>query len=170
MESGRSFSSPSAPFCWKSTWTWSPVTSTELPGANHMVTTPNPPVFSRRPWPTQIFHYHPAPHHCVLQGQCQLNVPMCVVLSNTQTRMTNRRFVYTFGLRPKDHSCHHEVWLHLDFVENQYAHEPRGNHEQRVLLKEWSCPYPPDKQKGRYDDESDRSFSSLSSVRELVLP
>ena len=24
----------------------------------------------------------------------------------------------TLGLRPKDQSCHHEVWLHLDFVGN----------------------------------------------------
>ena len=76
----------------------------------------------------------------------------------------------TLGLRAKDQSCHHEVWLHLDVVDNQHAHASRGKHEQRVLLKERSCPYPPNKEKGRYDDESDRSLSSLSSVRELMLP
>ena len=76
----------------------------------------------------------------------------------------------SLGLRPKDQSCHHEVWLHLDLVGNQYTHESRGKHEQRVLLKERSCPYPPNKEKGRYNDESDRSLSSLSSVRELMLP
>ena len=74
------------------------------------------------------------------------------------------------ALRPRDQSCHHEVWLHLDLVSNRHAHEPRGNHEQRVLLKERSCPYPPNKEKGRYDDESDHSLSSLPSVRELMLP
>ena len=61
-------------------------------------------------------------------------------------------------------------WLHLDLVGNQYAHESRGKHEQRVLLKERSCLFPPNMEKGRYDDESDRSLSSPSSVRELVFP
>ena len=46
----------------------------------------------------------------------------------------------------------------------------RGNHDQRVFFKERSCPYPPTKVQGRYDDGSDHSYSSLSSVRELVLP
>ena len=41
----------------------------------------------------------------------------------------------TLGLRPRDRSCHHEVWLHMDFVDNQYAYASRGNHEQRVVLK-----------------------------------
>ena len=76
----------------------------------------------------------------------------------------------TLGLRPRDQSCHHEVGQHLDLVGNQCAHEPRGNHEHRVLLKERSCPYQPKKEKGRYDDESDRSFSFVSSVREPLLP
>ena len=73
----------------------------------------------------------------------------------------------SLGHRQKDQSCHHELWLHLDLVSNRYAHESRGNHDQRVLLKEWSCLHPPTKEKGRYDDESDHSLSSLSSVREL---
>ena len=63
----------------------------------------------------------------------------------------------TLGLRPKDQSF-------LNLVGNQDAHEPRGNHEQRVLLKERSCPHPPNKERGRYDDKRDRSLSSLSSV------
>ena len=46
------------------TWTWSPVTSTELPGAKRMVTTSNPPVFLRKHLPTQIFQCRPAPHRC----------------------------------------------------------------------------------------------------------
>ena len=42
-------------------------------------------------------------------------------------------------------TIHHgtQVWLHLDFVDNQYAHVSRGKHEQRVLFKERSSPYPP---------------------------
>ena len=48
----------------------------------------------------------------------------------------------TLGLRPRDQSCHHEVWLEMDLVGNQCAHAPRGHHEQRVLLKERSCHCP----------------------------
>ena len=44
VESGRSFSSLIAPSCWKSTWTCSLVTSTELLGAYQMVTTLHPVV------------------------------------------------------------------------------------------------------------------------------
>ena len=145
-----------APLYWKSTWTWSPVTSTELPGANHMVTTSIPPVLSRKLLPTQIFQYLPAPHRCGAQGQCQVNRPMCVVLSNTRTRMTNGRFVYMvpsqFPSRPSAFVQKIEVvtmmygctWTLLAI---KMAHEPRGNHEQRVLLKERSCPYPPNKER-----------------------
>ena len=42
----------------------------ELPGANHMVTTRNPPVSSRKPLPTQIFKYHQASHCCVPELPC----------------------------------------------------------------------------------------------------
>ena len=37
-------------------------TSTELLGADQMVTAVNPPVLSKKPLPTQIFLYHLAPH------------------------------------------------------------------------------------------------------------
>ena len=33
----------------------------------------------------------------------------------------------TLGLRPKDQSCHHEVWLHLAFVEHHSDYAPREN-------------------------------------------
>ena len=45
-----------------------------------------------------------------------------------------------------------------------------NRHDNRVLLMERSCSYPPTKEKGRYDDGSDHSLSSLSSERELMLP
>ena len=61
-ESGRSFSSLSAPFCRKSTWTWWPVISTEQHGANPMVTTPNLTEFWRTHLPTRIFRCRQAPH------------------------------------------------------------------------------------------------------------
>ena len=75
----------------------------------------------------------------------------------------------TVGLRPRDQSCHHAVWLYLDFVGRQCAREPRGNHEQRVLLKERSCPYPPNKER-QVRRWKRQPLSSLSSVRELILP
>ena len=93
VDSERSSSSPSVPLCWKSTWNWSRVTLTELPGANHMVTAPNPPVFSEKLLPTQIFQYLLALHHCEAKRQCQVNGPMYVALSTLRTRTTNGRFV-----------------------------------------------------------------------------
>ena len=74
------------------------------------------------------------------------------------------------GLSQRDQSCHHEVWLHLDFVGDRYAHGSRKNHDRRVHLKQKSCSYPPTKERGRYDDGSDHSLSSLSSAREHMLP
>ena len=67
----------------------------------------------------------------------------------------------TLGLRPKDQSCHHEVWLHLAFVDHHGDCEPRERHEQRLFLKERSAPYQPSKERCRAgEDESDRSLSS----------
>ena len=40
------------------------------------------------------------------------------------------------GLRPNDQSCHHEAWLHLDFVGWHDAKPQREKHCQWVLLKE----------------------------------
>ena len=47
------------------------------------------------------------------------------------------------------------------------AHGSRRNHDHRVLLKERSCPYPPNTEKSKYDGGSDHSLSSLSSTRDL---
>ena len=114
VASGRSFSSLSAPMCRKSTWTWSPVTSTKLPGANQMETTPNSPVFSRKHLPTQIFQCRPAPRRCGA-AQYQVSGPMCVVLSNPPNSCDKRKVRLheaftiprqTLGLRPRDQSCH----------------------------------------------------------------
>ena len=43
----------------------------------------------------------------------------------------------TLGLKEKDQSCHHEVWVHLSHV-NARAEErvPPYNQAQRLLLKE----------------------------------
>ena len=45
------------------------------------------------------------------------------------------------GIRHTDQSCHHEVWLHLDFVERRNGREHHDAHERRCHLKERSAPY-----------------------------
>ena len=48
------------------------------------------------------------------------------------------------GLRPIDRSCHHETWLHLDFVEWRESQSQREKYNQRIILKE----RPADSRKG----------------------
>ena len=45
------------------------------------------------------------------------------------------------GLRPNDQSCHHEAWLHLDFVGRNGIQLQREKPCQRILLEERSSPY-----------------------------
>ena len=61
-----------------------------------------------------------------------------------------------------DQSCHHEVWLHMDFVEqrNGQAHHER-HEERRLLLKERPAPY--HYRKPKYQTGEDASDHSLSS-------
>ena len=42
----------------------------------------------------------------------------------------------TLGLRPNDQSCHHETWLHLDFVDWSNTWSKQKVYEQRISLKE----------------------------------
>ena len=64
------------------------------------------------------------------------------------------------GIRQTDQSCHHEVWLHLDFDEWRSA-QSHHEHDRRILLKGRSAPYHYGKQKGHIRDViSDHSLSS----------
>ena len=66
-----------------------------------------------------------------------------------------------FGIRPTDHSCHHEAWYHLDFVDRRNEQPHREEHDRRNLLKDRSVPYPYGKQKRHISDVmSDHSLSS----------
>ena len=38
----------------------------------------------------------------------------------------------TLGLRPNDQSCHHETWLHLDFVDWSNTWSKQDVYEQRI--------------------------------------
>ena len=42
----------------------------------------------------------------------------------------------TLGLRPNNQSCHHEAWLHLDFVDWSNTWFKQDVYEQRISLKE----------------------------------
>ena len=42
------------------------------------------------------------------------------------------------SIRQTDQSCHHEVWLHLDFVERRSGQSHHERHERQILLKERS--------------------------------
>ena len=65
------------------------------------------------------------------------------------------------GIRQTDQSCHHQVWLHLDFVEWRSAQSHLEEHDRRILLKERSAPYHYGKQKGHVSDiTSNHSLSS----------
>ena len=65
------------------------------------------------------------------------------------------------GLRPTDQCCHHETWLHLDFVDWRNTMSQQGEHDRHISLKERSTPYQYGQQKRRISDIlSDHSLSS----------
>ena len=67
----------------------------------------------------------------------------------------------TLGLRPTDQSCHHETWLHLDFVDWCNTWEPQGEHGRHISRKERRASYPHGQQKRRISEVmSDHSLSS----------
>ena len=65
------------------------------------------------------------------------------------------------GLRPTDQSCHHETWLHLDFVDWREGQSQREKYNQRILSKERPTPCQYGQQNRRISDiMSDHSLSS----------
>ena len=67
----------------------------------------------------------------------------------------------TLGQGPTDQSCHHETWLHLDFVDWRSTQSQHDEHDRRILLKERPTPYQYGQQKRRISDiMSDHSLSS----------
>ena len=137
---------------------------------------------SNNPQPTSIIEEAFCRHrfsdaawpHTVVRPRCSTRrMERCELFVKPRTLVENGRSVCMelsqFSARPSASVQKIKVAT-LDLVGNQYAHESRGKHEQRVLLKERSCPYPLNKEKGRYDGESDCSLSSMSSVRELMQP
>ena len=66
----------------------------------------------------------------------------------------------TLGLRPTDQSCHHETWLHLDFVDWRSTQSHHDEHDRQIFLQRpTACPY--ELQKRRISEVmSDQSLSS----------
>ena len=67
-----------------------------------------------------------APHRCGVQGLCEVHGQTCVGLSSPETLANVGEYGNTahflvrheaLGIGQTDQSCHHEVWLHLDFVD-----------------------------------------------------
>ena len=72
------------------------------------------------------------------------------------------------GLRPTDQSCHHETWLHLEFVDWRSALSHHGGHDRRILLKERPAPYHHGQQKRRISDISVLCGTCTSSPSDLM--
>ena len=67
----------------------------------------------------------------------------------------------TLGLRPNDQSCHHETWLHLDFVDWRNSWVPQSEHGRHISLKERPAACHRGQQKRRISEiMSDQSLSS----------
>ena len=149
-------------------WSWSLETSTEFV---------KPPALLKKLLPTQIYQCHPAPNRCGARCNTRwmdwrmwfyqapgllwkMEGPSAWSFHNSprHTRPPSKRSKLPSWGMAAPGPCWQSVcsWV-------------TRKHEQWLLLKGRSTPYPPNKEKDRYDDESDRSFSSLSSVRELIL-
>ena len=67
----------------------------------------------------------------------------------------------TLGLRPTDQSCHHETWLHPDFVDWSNTWSKQDSYEQHISLKERPADYSYGNPKRRISEVmSDYSLSS----------
>ena len=85
-----------------------------------------PPVLLKKLSPIRICQCRLAPHRCGAQVQCQVGGLLYVDFSSHQTHMKSGKYDYTgrflshhstLGLREKDQSCHHKVWMHLTLTE-----------------------------------------------------
>ena len=91
------------------------------------------------------------PHPCGDQVRFQAAGLMCGGFSSRPNPIGIGKFDFTVpfpfipheapGLRPTDQSCHHETWLHLDFVEWQDVQSQREKYNRKILSKERPAPY-----------------------------
>ena len=93
-------------------------------------------------------HHRQLPHLREPGAQSDQAYPVAKRL-NTLLRFTvdfsNHRvlidFRKTLGLRPTDQSCHHETWLHLDFVDGSNKWSNQDDYDGNIHLKERAADY-----------------------------
>ena len=65
----------------------------------------------------------------------------------------------TLGLKEKDQSCHHEVWVHLSHADPRCDRAAQYKHAQRLHLKEKTS---------TYDHSTQKKQGSLGTKRPLA--
>ena len=83
------------------------------------------------------------PHHCGDPDRFQTTGVTCVVSSNSLIHIGLGRCDFMvlspshakLGLRPTDESCHHETWLHLDFVNCRKTQSHHDEYDRRFYSK-----------------------------------
>ena len=146
-------------------WIWLQVTSTGPPGAAHaaviVLTSIIEEIFANTNLPVP-----PGAPLCGDQVECQVTVPMCVVLSSRWTpKMSGKYGVMArspsptaLGLKEKDQSCHHEVWMHLAHANPGSDRTAKYKHAWQLHLKERASPYDHNTQRRRtHREQSDHS-------------
>ena len=129
-------------------WTWLRVISTGLRGVAATETTSVP---LKRPLLTALCRRLLVPDLCGDQDRFRAAGLTCLEPPESD-RHWKVRLHGALCLRPTDQSCHHETWLHLDFVDWQDVQPHREKYNRRVVLKERPAPYLHGKQKGRISD------------------
>ena len=143
-------------------WTRLLVTSTVPLGAADAVTIENSPVL-KKPSPIRTCRCHLAPHRWVPGEWADVRgFPKPQDFHEKWKVRFHGAFSFhhnSLGLREKDQSCHHEVWMHLALANPRGDYPPRDKHDQRLHLKERSSPYELNKGRSRAHGEQKRPFA-----------
>ena len=74
------------------------------------------------------------------------------------------------GLRPNDQSCHHETWLHLDFVDRSHKWSNQDYYNGIIRLKERPADSSYGTQKTTYQRGYERPFALTVNAQPLAHP
>ena len=80
-----------------------------------------------------------------------------------QVRLHGAFSISTLGLKEKDQSCHHEVWMHLSHANPRGDRAVQYKHARRLHLKERTSPYDHSKQRTRAHGEHKRPCAQFIS-------
>ena len=108
-------------------------------------------VLSKKLSPIQIYRCHRTSHHCGAQEQYQVNGLTYAGFSSLETLMKDGKYVSMVHspFLTTLWACHHEVWLHLAFVNHHGDVVLRERHEHRLPLKERTSPYNPTREEAK---------------------